>query len=159
MHPYLVYDAPVDKKTLEIRKMFDVDEKTGYPRHYSWRPMAQLGKEYTYDEPFAKLGKFNKEEQYSTQVTMAATGLACAGGIHWFWNYWNGRPAWVRLHNVGVITAAIWGFMFLSQDFTHRRQAVRNNIVVDYVRKHPERFGTIQRPKIREVLTRYDPVR
>lgn len=153
--PYLVYEAPVDEKTKEIRKMFKVDENTGYPEHYNWRPMARLGTEYELWEPFEKLGEFNPEEQISTKVTMAGLVIAASCGMHWMLNFKQGKPWYARIHRIFISSALFYAALGWTAEKTLQRQAQKNHILIDYVKKHPERFEKIRRPKYRESLFEY----
>lgn len=157
--PYVVYDAPVNEKTRKIREMFDVDEKTGYPRHYSWRPMAQLGPEYSYMDPFTKLGRYNPDEYICQKVTMYSLGIGANVAVHWWINYLSGKKFHARLWRLFIATGSLLGAMSWTMEKTLQRQAQKNHLMMDYISKHPERFENIKRPKMREVLFYYKPAR
>lgn len=156
---YLVYNAPVNEKTKEIRKMFDVDEETGYPRHYNWRPMARLGPNYKPEDPLLKLGEYDPKEYYSTKITMAGLCAISSIGGHYIISRYMARPFWTRSYQILLYFGAMVGGLFWALDKTLERQGTKNSITIDYVRKHPERFGEIHRPKVREVLLPFWAIR
>lgn len=156
--PYLAYDAPVNEQTKKIREMFKVDE-SGYPEHYKWRPMARLGPEYSYTDPFEKLGEYNPDHYISTKVTMIAMVTGASAAFHWFFNIYVGKKFHAKLHRfVGSTAFALFSLNYMSGK-TMERQAQKNHIVVDYVNKHPERFEKIKRYKFREILYEFIPSR
>ena len=157
--PILVYDAPVNEKTKQIREKFDVDDKTGYPRHYNWRSMARLGPVYEPQDPFRKFDPYNPDEAISTKVGIVFLSAASAGFIHYVWSNIRSRPYWSNIHIFLGITAGTAGFILWMHNKTLERQNLKNHIYMDYIEKHPERFGPIHRPKLREALGEYIPIR
>lgn len=156
--PILVYDAPVDEKTKKVREMFDVDEKTGYPKHYNWRGMARLGPDYRPEDPFLKFDKWDEKNGYSGTISLLGILGAGYAGIFYYINTQR-RPWWSKpqyfIAAFGVSAPALlW-----IRDKTFERQGRKDAIYVDYMRKHPERFETIHRPKLREILFEYVPIR
>lgn len=156
---HLVYDAPVDEKTKKLREEFKVDEKTGYPEHYNWRPMARLGRSYKPEDPFVKFDPYNPNEDISTKIAVATVSILTAAGIHCLTNYLSVRKWYSRPYIFLGSSVALTGSVFWTLEVTQRRQGIRNSIVRDYTKKHPERFGETYRPKLREVLLQYYPCR
>lgn len=157
--PYLIYDAPVNEKTLQIRKQFDVDEESGYPRFYHWRPVTRLGSVYKPEDPFYKLSQYDPEIYYSQKALFVCVASLGAFATHFMLSAVCKRPYWSQLH---VLFGQIAGFSYLGfwlQDKTIKRAAMKNAVIVDYMRKHPERFGEIKRHKLREILRIYTPIR
>lgn len=158
--PILVYDAPVDEKTKKIREMFDVDEKTGYPRHYNWRPMARLGSEYRPQDPFRLFNKYNPDEYIATKVFIVGASILLGGIAQFVTNaIFFRRPFWVKPYPLIGISASLAAVTIYGLEATQDRQHKKNQMYVDYMENHPERFGPIHRPKIREILGEYIPVR
>lgn len=157
--PYLVYDAPVDEKTMKVREMFKIDEKTGYPEQYNWRALARLGPVYQPADPYKKFDDYNPAESISTHVTAGLVGAVLAGCGQLYYNHRARRPWWAKSWMpILFIAAFVKTEMYLHQK-TLERQSMRNAIAIDYVEKHPDRFPPIRRPKLREVLYGYYPVR
>lgn len=157
--PFLVYDAPVDEKTKKVREMFKIDEKTGYPEQYNWRALARLGPVYQPADPFKKFDDYDPKESISTHVTAGLVASFFAGFGQVYFNLRARRPWWSRSYMPVIFVAAFVKIeMFLYQK-TVERQSMRNAITIDYVEKHPDRFPPIRRPKLREVLYSYYPVR
>lgn len=157
--PYLVYDAPVDEKTKKIREMFKVDEKTGYPEHYNWRSVARLGNRYLPQDPFLKFDGHDSKSLISQKVTMGLLFGGAAAFTHYAFSLYLARPWWTRLYIPVFGATVMTGLGLWIQEKTYERQGIRNAITVDYLQKHPERFGEIHRPKVREVLFEHVPVR
>lgn len=124
--PYLVYDAPINEKTRQIRKMFKVDENTGYPENYNWRPMARLGSEYAYTDPFEKLGEYKPEEYYCQKLTMVVGVVASCAGLHWFQNYRQSKQFYAGLHRFVGTSAAMLAILFWAGEKTMQRQSQKN---------------------------------
>lgn len=156
---YLVYDAPLDEKTKEIRKNFDVDEETGYPKHYEWRNLARLGPSYSPADPYLKFDPYDPKTSISTHVTAALIALGSTASAMIFINLKNRRPWWAQSW-VPLLGSAVFVALEL---WIHQknlgRQSLKNAIIIDYVRQHPERFPPIKRPKMRETLSTYIPIR
>jgi hypothetical protein len=155
----LVYEAPVDEKTKEIRKMFDVDEETGYPRAYNWRPLARLGPNYRPEKVYEVIEPYKPEQKLTTNVALVASTAFIVGSVHYFYQKYHARPLWSKpLRSLAIFgvfsTALVYGFEYKLQ-----RDQLKNQIYADYMKKHPERFETVHRPKFREVLFQYTPVR
>lgn len=150
--PTLVYEAPVDEKTKELRKAFDVDEKTGYPRHYEWRRMAKLGNSYRPEDLFETLSGYNKESGYTTKMVLGASSIILAVVFQGIARLALNRPFWSRPQY--PIAGAIASYFALDwmHEKTLERAARKNAIYLDYVKKHPDRFEATYRPKLREVL-------
>jgi len=157
--PYLAYDAPVNAKTEEVRRMFDMDPETGYPREYNWRCLAKLGKEYRPEDAFEKLLPYREESMYSTYLTVGVLSVLIPLGIQMFGNAlakrpWYSRP-WLSLAGFAV-TGSINAYIFY---WTPHKQGIENAIYIDYVKSHPERFETKKRLKHREVLRMNEMIR
>lgn len=157
--PILVYDAPIDEKTKKVREKFKVDEVTGYPEQYNWRAMARLGNKYTYEDPFLKFNPYNPEEDYSTKVTIGILSFVSCSIIHVGLALYQRRRWWSRPHYLAASTAGLAGGLLWYHEESLKRQGLKNAMILDYVRQHPERFGEIHRPKLREVLFYYVPNR
>lgn len=157
--PYVVYDAPVNEKTEEIRRIFDVDPETGYPRHYNWRSLAKLGKEYRPEDAFEKLLPYREEAMYSTYIANGAIAVVLSALVQAFYNTKKARPyysrPWVFL---GMLTwtGAVAAYNCIR---TPNRQGMENAMYIDYVKSHPDRFETKKRYKLREVLFWNDLIR
>lgn len=156
--PYLVYDAPVDEKTKKIREMFKIDE-SGYPEHYKWRDISRLGPVYNPADPFRKFDEYDPKTSISTHVAMFIIGATISGAITSCVNVVSGKPWWARGWVPVLGAIGFTGVEMFIHKQALRRQALRNAITVDYVTKHPDRFPPIKRPKMREILYVYSPVR
>lgn len=154
---YIIYDAPVNEKTKEIRKKFNIDEETGYPDCYKWRNLARLGRTYKYDDPFVKFDSHSDEKDYSQNVLYASI----FGAIPWVYQgartLLSRRSFFYRIYLPILATPVVPALYFFMHKKSLERQAMRNGILVDYVRKHPERFGEVYRPKFREILFEHSP--
>lgn len=156
---YLMYDAPVNEKTKEVRDMFKMDEKTGYPEKYNWRGMAKLGSSYKPSAPFLNFKSYSEEEYYSTKVfIIASMGAASAAG-HWYFNYRARRPFYAKPH-VFLTMLGVSSFVGLfSLEKTLEREGIKQKMFINYTEQHPERFGEIKRPKFRECLFNFTACR
>lgn len=157
--PYIRYNAPVNEATKKIRERFKVDEETGYPEHYNWRSMAKIGPRYRPEDIFKYIGHHEPERELSTWVAYVAFSFGGSAFGHMVVNAYFGRPPiakchWVLINTVTLSFLSIWGRARIQ-----KRQGLKNKIYQDYMKKHPERFGEIYRPKLREVLFAYDPIR
>lgn len=156
--PYLIYDAPIDEKTKKIREQFKVDENTGYPEHYNWRNMAKLGPVYRPEDPFLKF-EYPEGAEYGTDATIfASTGLLALLAYK-IRSYTLRRPIWSKPHYFLGMWGLSFGLGYWGHQKTLERQGMKNAMIVDYVRKHPERFKDIERYKIRQLLFYYTPRR
>lgn len=158
VRPYVVYDAPINEKTVEIRRKFKVDE-SGYPEEYKWRGLAKLGDEYQPEDPFLKFAPCEEKELLSWKVTViglsAVMAFAYQAGLAKFLS----RPLWSRPWNfLGAFTVLSVTSLYV-QKVALRRQAYKDAIYIDYLRLHPERFGPIKRYKFRETLFGHLPIR
>lgn len=156
---HLTYDAPINEKTKKIREMFKVDEESGYPEHYLWRGMARLGPYYKPEDTFLKFDPVHPDELVSQKVTLVALTALVVGSIHYCIATYKRRSFLSRLWVPIVGTAGISALQLWLQKKTLERQSSKNAILIDYVRKHPERFGMVHRPKFRECLSIYVPIR
>lgn len=156
---YLIHEAPVDEKTKKIREQFGVDEETGYQKSYHWRRLAQLPREYRPEVAFEKLSYHNEDEYISTKVFigLTMTAFACVG--HAWVQMRTAKPLWGRLYRVPLVAIPSTYATIFFLNKTMERNAMRHAIVVDYLKKHPERFETVYRPKVREVMFFYQPIR
>lgn len=158
--PYLVYDAPANEATKKIRETFKVDEETGYPEYYSWRNMAKIGPRYRPEDLYKYIGHHEPERDISTKVTLISICTIIAGLGHYMYNSWYVRRPLIAKFYWMPINTAIFSYCALKfYDMSLRRQYLKNNIYIDYMRKHPERFGEVYRPKLRECLDLYAPTR
>jgi len=157
--PYLIHDAPVNEKTKQVRERFKVDEATGYPEFYSWRALARLGPDYKPEDPFLKFDPYNPDEYISTKLTYVTICFVSGVGGMMYINRFIGRPLFFRFGRALVLSTLGSGMLLWGLQKSMEQQAVKNRIIVDYLRQHPERFGTIHRPKFRELLHIYRPVR
>lgn len=151
-NPYLVYDAPVNEKTKELRKKFDMDDETGYPRAYNWRPLARLGQEYNPEDIFFKLDDFDEKAYYGYKAYFTVGAILGAAVVHGMTSYyytfkWYSRPYIFLGVAASFVACTTW-----YQNVSLRRQNMVNTIDVEYLQSHPERFGKIYRPKMREIL-------
>ena len=149
---YVIYDAPINEQTKEIRRKFDVDEKTGYQRRYNWRSLADLGPEYRPDDALKKLLPYREEAMYATYVFSAVCALGVSFGVQCIHNAYRGRELmskpWVFLASL----ACSGGLAAFTCFYTPVRQGMINAMHIDYIQKHPDRFETKKRLKLREVL-------
>lgn len=157
--PILVHDAPVNEKTKEVREMFKVDEKTGYPEQYNWRGLARLGPKYNYEDPFLKFDRQTEEQLISSRVTTIGLLTGFSFAAHWFNQTRLSKKFWSQIYLPVAGSAIFAGLYLYYQKKTLERSYVKNHILMDYARKHPERFGPVERPKVREVLFVYQPCR
>lgn len=155
---YLVYNAPLDEKTKKLREEFNIDEETGYPEQYKWRNMAKLGHTYKPEDPFIK---FENDSGYDIGRLnfMLTTSTLLAYLCHHFKCIQESRPVWSRPIQLLVFIAMPAATIYYGHKWSSDRMAKRNGIIVDYLRKHPERFDDVQRYKFREVLHPYYPRR
>lgn len=150
--PYFVYHAPVNEKTKELREKFDMDEETGYPRAYNWRNLARLGPEYKPEDPYLKFDDYDEKSYMGYKVYHYSIILAASVSVQLFsaWLYghkWYSRPyIFAGMGTLGFLLSRFW------REKTLLRQNQLNGIDVEYVTTHPERFGLIYRPKLREIL-------
>lgn len=150
--PYFVYHAPVNEKTKELRKKFDMDEETGYPRAYNWRNLARLGQEYRFEDPYLKFNDYDEKSimGYKVYHYGVAFGVSAAG--HLLISYIRGYKWYARPHVFAGFFGSGCLIAWFLREKTLQRQAMKNGIDVEYAQAHPERFGLIYRPKLREVL-------
>lgn len=157
IQPYLLYYAPVNEKTKQLREKFEVDEETGYPKAYNWRALARLGQEYDPWDPYLKFDDFDEKAYYAYNLHRYTIAALSSGAIHGALAWWMGYKWYSRPYIFLGLTSLT---VFLSQFYqekTLQRQNMVNAVDVDYLQSHPERFGKIYRPKMRELLfeTRY----
>lgn len=157
--PYLVYDAPVDEKTKKLREKFKIDEESGYPECYKWRALSRLGPVYNPADPFKKFDEYDPKRSISTHVGMFIVGAAVSGSVMAFFNLYRRRPWWAKSWVPVLAAFGFLGFQMVLHKQALKRQALKAAITVDYVTKHPDRFPPIKRPKLREVLYMWSPVR
>lgn len=155
----LVHEAPIDEKTKEIRKKFDVDDETGYPRHYNWRPLAKLGPYYRPEKVFEVFEPQKAEERLSTKVALAGALVVPTGFAHFLKQQYYARPIWSKPLPTLFAYVCCVGISWWLYDQKYNRQLLKNQIYADYMKKHPERFETVHRPKFRECLGQYTPIR
>lgn len=160
MSPILYYDAPVDEKTMEVRKQFKVDPETGYPEHYSWRGLAKLGKTYTARDLYTKIDQFDPVKDTIYGKVHAAVISCIVGGIfHQGVNFITRVSPWQKLF-VFPLTAGSMYLGFLKwQNYSHEKSGLRNKAIIEYWEQHPDRFKPIQRHKLRETLYPWFPQR
>lgn len=157
--PLLAYNAPVNEKTKQVREMFKVDEETGYPEHYKWRGMAKLGPKFSYEDPYWKFQKHNPDEDLSTKIVILSMINGLCIGVHLFIQYSFGKGLLSQIHRP-ILTGALCTYGYLKYyERSLERASIKQHIYMDYVRKHPERFGDIQRYKFREIMQVYVPNR
>lgn len=156
---YIIYDAPVNEKTKKIREIFDMDEETGYPRVYNWCNLAKLGKSFKPEDPFVKFAPRDPKKDYATKVFVGGCLVALPFMCHAINCFYERRNLLNKIYRPFVAAAALPFMGKYLLDLTYDRQAKRNGILVDYIRKHPERFGETYRPKFREVLYAFTPRR
>lgn len=157
--PFLLHNAPINESTKKVREMFKVDEETGYPEHYKWRKMAKLPPRYRPEEVFEYLGKYEPEREISTTIfTVFMSGMLTAIA-HSINAMFMRRSVLAKMHWIPINTALLSGVILWGKGKAHTRQGLKNKIIIDYCKKHPERFGEVYRPKLREVLTWYVPTR
>lgn len=155
----LVHEAPLDEKTKEIRKMFDVDEASGYPKAYNWRPLARLGPEYRPEKIFEVVEPYKEEQLISTKILLVSSMAFVTGLAHVVIQRLQARPWWAKPMKSLVAFTASSATLLVYFDYKQKRDRLKQAIYTDYMQKHPERFGTIHRPKFREVLFEYTPCR
>lgn len=156
---YIIYNAPVNEKTKKLREMFKVDDVTGYPEWYHWRAMSRLGQTYNPEDPFYKFNPYDPNEFVSQKVFFVFAAGTLTAGVHYLWNSYNRRPWWSKPYFFPISFAFLTYASMWVQEKTLERQGIKNAIAIDYLKKHPERFGPIYRPKYREILFPYIPVR
>lgn len=156
--PILVYDAPVDEKTLKIREQFKVDEETGYPEHYKWRNMAKLGLTFRPEDPFLKF-EYPPEANHIRSASIIIVSALFTGIWHVYSQVNQRRVWWSKPHVFLGYFGVVSGLSLYGQDYFCKYQATKNGMIVDYVRQHPERFNDIRRYKAREVLGHWNPRR
>lgn len=150
--PYFVYHAPVNEKTKELREKFDMDEETGYPRAYNWRNLARLGQEYKPEDPYLKFDNYDEQayigyKVYHYGIVFVGSAASQLLSAWVFGHKWYARPyMFFGMGAIGCWMAWFW------REKTMLRQNQLNGIDVEYVTQHPERFGLIYRPKLREIL-------
>lgn len=150
--PMVVYDAPVNEATQKIREKFDVDPETGYPRKYNWRPLAQLGPEYRPEDVYDKLLPYRPESMYSTYVAYASISIAFALGFNY---YVTGklRTKWyVKPYGFFFMLAGTGIPLYFLAKLSPKYQGREYAMYKDYVKTYPDRFDTIKRRKLREIL-------
>lgn len=157
--PYLRHEAPINESTRKIREMFKVDEETGYPEHYKWRNMAKIGPRYQPQDLFKYIGHHEPERDVSTQVF--CIGSSIVGSIlgHCLVAFMMKRSALQKIYWIPVNATAVSYLFLWLHDVALKRQNMKNQVYIDYMQKHPERFGEIYRPKIRECMWLYVPTR
>ena len=155
----LVHEAPIDEKTKEVRKMFDVDEKTGLPKSYNWRPLANLGSNYRPEKVYEIYAPLKPEEKISTQLGLVGSVALVSGTLHYLYSWYQARSVfskpWYSLAGFAVGAASV----LYGYDVILNRRELKNQIYTDYMQKHPDKFETVHRPKYREVLFVYSPIR
>lgn len=147
----------MNEKTKEIRKRFKIDDVTGYPEEYRWRNLAKLGQSYKYEDPFIKFASRQPERdkaQHHFLGSLFALSPWMAKGLHCLLTR---RHFLSRIYIPIIATPIMPAFYLYFHEKSVQRQAMKNGILIDYVRKHPERFGEIYRPKFREVLFEHNP--
>lgn len=157
--PYLLYNAPVDEKTMALREKFKVDPKTGYPECYNWRLLSRLGYDYSPEDPFYKFGAYDPNRSMTTRIGGSAFFVAGIMTIHAVRVYYKGHHWLTRAWQVPLASIPTVYFFLWLHDKTLTRAGRKEAVIVDYVSKHPERFGPIQRAKYRELLWTYTPIR
>lgn len=153
--PYLRYDAPVNESTRNIREMFKVDEETGYAEHYKWRKMAKIGPKYRPEDIYNYIGQHEPERDLSTKVTLISLSAISAVLGHCGFSRYMRRPVLAKFYWMPINTAILSYALLKYHDITLRRQYLKNRVYIDYMQKHPERFGEVYRPKLRETLDLY----
>lgn len=154
-----MHEAPLDEKTKEVRKRFNVDEETGYPKEYNWRPLAKLGPTYRPEKIYEVVKPYTREEMYSTNATLIGGMAFVCGSLHYLVQRYYGRKLWSKPWKTLAYFASSTTALYYLIDYKYRRQQLKNEVYADYMKKHPERFDTVYRPKVREVLFQYTPCR
>lgn len=151
--PLLQYDAPVNEKTQAIRDRFKIDE-SGYPEHYKWRGLARLGQSYTYEDAFTKLTPYDPNSNRLAKFNIICLAVGSAALAQYAITAVYTRPFYSKPHYPIGIALTIGYLGKKLHEAALRKQAQKNAIAIDYVKKHPERFEEPRyRPKYREILS------
>lgn len=156
-HPYYTYEAPVNEATLKLREKLKIDPETGYPEKYNWRGLAKLGYQYEPEKPFLVFKPYTEEQLHGTKATLLLVSSAFGVLSQAVTNYYKARKFFAHPYIFLLSTAAAYGVGIFTISKSNKRQTYKNALFVDYMKKHPERFGTIRRYKYREVVFPHSP--